>query len=152
LQKTSRPKKKWFGKQKLQTSASQSETDKAAPPLPPPEVILPHSEIETSHDRVKVATAVVVEEPVPAVHTEPVPAVQTEPVEVQATTIVQLHSKPTEGVAAIRIQKAFRGYLVYFAIFHLNRCNLFHSASLFPLSVECLYFCLQLLVRKPQLQ
>ncbi|XP_047159196.1 protein IQ-DOMAIN 2-like [Vigna umbellata] len=101
-QKTSRPKKKWFGKQKLQTSASQSETDKA-PPLPPPEVILPHSEIETSHDDVKVETAVVAE--------EPVPAVQTEPVDVQATTIVQLHSKPTEEVAAIRIQKAFRGYL-----------------------------------------
>lgn len=138
MQKTSRPKKKWFGKQKLQTSASQSETDKA-PPLPPPEVTLPHAEIETGHDHTKVETAVVAE--------EPVPAVQTAPVEVQATTIVQLHGKPTEEVAAIRIQKAFRGYLVYFAIFHLNQCNLFHSASLFPLSVECFY-----LVTKPQLQ
>lgn len=115
----------------MQTSASQSETDKA-PPLPPPEAILPHCEIETSHDGVKVETAVVVTE-------EPVPAVQTKPVDVQATTIVQLHSQPTEEVAAIRIQKAFRGYLVYFAIFHLNQCNLFHSPSLFPLSVECFH-------------
>jgi len=125
-------------------SASQSETDKA-PPLPPPEVILPQAEIETSHDRIRVETAVVAE--------EPVPAVQTAPAEVQATTIVQLHSKPTEEVAAIRIQKAFRGYLVYFAIFHLNQCNLFHSASLFPLSVEHVFtFSLQLLVKNPQLQ
>ncbi|KAK7393574.1 hypothetical protein VNO78_22132 [Psophocarpus tetragonolobus] len=101
-QKTSRSKKKWFGKQKLQTSEPHFETDKA-PPLPPPEIILTHVESETSHDCVEVATAIDGE--------EPVPSVQTTPAEAQATTIVQFDSKPTEEVAAIRIQKAFRGYL-----------------------------------------
>ncbi|KAL2323283.1 hypothetical protein Fmac_027662 [Flemingia macrophylla] len=101
-QKSSRSKKKWFGKQKLQTSESHSETDKA-PPLPPPEIILTHVECETSHDNIEVATAVDAE--------RPSPVVQTEAAEVHATTIVQLASKPTDEVAAIRIQKAFRGFM-----------------------------------------
>lgn len=100
-QKSSRS-KKWFGKQKLQTSESPSETDKA-PPLPPPEIILTHVESETSPDNVEVATAVDAE--------RPVPVVETVAAEVLATTIVQFASKPTNEVAAIRIQKAFRGYL-----------------------------------------
>ncbi|KAG4959486.1 hypothetical protein JHK87_036119 [Glycine soja] len=101
-QNSSRSKKKWFGKQKLQTSESTSQTDNA-PPLPPPEIILTHVESEISHERIEVATAV------DAV--EPVPAAQMAAAEVQATTTVQFNSKPTEEVAAIRIQKAFRGYL-----------------------------------------
>ncbi|RDY07125.1 Protein IQ-DOMAIN 1, partial [Mucuna pruriens] len=102
-QKSSRSKKKWFGKQKLQTSELHSETDKT-PPLPPPEIILTHVvEGETSHDHIEVATEVDAK--------EPVPAVQTAAAEVQPTTIVQFNSKPTDEVAAIRIQKAFRGYL-----------------------------------------
>ncbi|TKY52895.1 IQ-DOMAIN 1 [Spatholobus suberectus] len=101
-QKSSGSKKKWFGKQKLQTSELYSETDKA-PPLPPPEIILTHVESETSHDHVEVATAVNAE--------EPVPTVQTAAAEVQATATVQYNSKPKDEVAAVRIQKAFRGYL-----------------------------------------
>ncbi|XP_061350544.1 protein IQ-DOMAIN 2 [Gastrolobium bilobum] len=103
-QKSSGSKKKWFGKQKLQTSDSHLETDKT-PPLPPPEeIIVTHVENENSHDHVEVATAVDVEEPVPAVQTEAA-------AEVQATTIVQFASKPNDQVAATKIQTAFRGYL-----------------------------------------
>ncbi|KAH1227635.1 Protein IQ-DOMAIN 1 [Glycine soja] len=102
LQNSSRSKKKWFQKQKLQTSESTSQSDNA-PPLPLPEIILTHVESEINHDRVEVATAVDAE--------EPVLAVQTAAAEVQATTIVQFDNKPTEEMAAIRIQKAFRGYL-----------------------------------------
>ncbi|XP_027366371.1 protein IQ-DOMAIN 1-like [Abrus precatorius] len=102
-QKSCRSKKKWFGKQKLQTSDSYSETDKA-PPLPPPEeIIVTHVESENHHDCIEVATTVVTE--------EPVSAVQTPVAEVQAFTIIQFDSKPKDEVAAIRIQTAFRGYL-----------------------------------------
>ena len=117
----------------MQTSESTSQTDNA-PPLPPPEIILTHVESEISHERIEVATAV------DAV--EPVPAVQMAAAEVQATTTVQFNSKPTEEVAAIRIQKAFRGYLVCFATFIETNVTYFillflFSASLLPISVEC---------------
>lgn len=122
----------------MQTLESQSETDKA-PPLPPPEITLAHVESETSHDRVEIPTAVDIVE-------EPVPAVQTAAAEVQATTVVQFHCKPTEEVAAIRIQKAFRGYLVCVALQFLFKSMYLipfiyvFSAPLLPLSVECIYY------------
>ncbi|KAJ1387680.1 IQ motif, EF-hand binding site [Sesbania bispinosa] len=104
-QKSSGSKKKWFGKQKLQTSESYSETDRAPPPPPPEEIILTHVEDENSHDHdhVEVATAIDAE--------RPVPAVQTEVAEVQATIIAQPACKPKDEVAAVKIQTAFRGYM-----------------------------------------
>ncbi|KAK7267637.1 hypothetical protein RIF29_20315 [Crotalaria pallida] len=103
-QNSSKSKKKWFGKQKLQTSEAYSETDKS-PPLPAPEeIILTHVENERSIDHVvEVQTVLEAEEPVPAVQ----PAV----VEVQADVVVQIAGKPKDEVAAMMIQTAFRGYL-----------------------------------------
>ena len=93
----------------MQTSDSYSEADKT-PPLPPPEeIVITHVENENNHDHiVEVATAVDAE--------VPVPAVQTTTAEVQATTIVQVASKPKDDAAALKIQTAFRGYLVCVAI------------------------------------
>lgn len=89
------------------------ETDKA-PPLPPPEdeIILTHVENENNHNHVEVATGVEVE--------IPVPAVQTVVPEVQTTAAVQLSSEAKDEMAAIKIQTAFRGYLVILTIFFLN--------------------------------
>ncbi|KAJ1443849.1 IQ motif, EF-hand binding site [Sesbania bispinosa] len=103
--KSSKSKKKWFGKQKLQApDSSHPETDKA-PPLPPPEEIkLTEIENENSHIHVaEVATVVDVE--------EPVPSAQTAVVKVEPTTIARFAGKPKDEVAAIKIQTAFRGYL-----------------------------------------
>ncbi|KAK7285090.1 hypothetical protein RJT34_19848 [Clitoria ternatea] len=105
-QKSSKSKKKWFGKQKLQTSESYSETDKAPPPPPPEEIKLTDFENDNSHDQdhvVEVETAIETE--------ELVPSVQTTAVRVEAATIARFAGKPTDEVAAIKIQTAFRGYL-----------------------------------------
>ncbi|TKY62177.1 IQ-DOMAIN 1 [Spatholobus suberectus] len=106
-QKSSKSKKKWFGKQKLQTSVSCSETDKTPPPIPPPEEIkITDIENEISHDHdhvVEVAPAMDAE--------EPVPPVQIEPVRVEAAPIARFAGKPKDEVAAIKIQTAFRGHL-----------------------------------------
>jgi hypothetical protein len=104
-QNSSGSKKKWFGKKKLHTSDSYQETDQA-PPCPPPEedIILTHVENENNHDHVQVVTDVDVE--------VPVPDVQIQIAEVQATPIVQFTRKPpTDEVAAIKIQTAFRRYM-----------------------------------------
>ncbi|KAE9619725.1 putative IQ motif, EF-hand binding protein [Lupinus albus] len=104
-QKSIKSKKKWFGKQKLQTSEACSETDKATPLPVPEEIILTHIDNENSNDHVvEVATVSEAE--------EPVLAVQTEVAEVQATTAFVLFAgKPKDELAAMKIQKAFRGYL-----------------------------------------
>ncbi|KAK7245166.1 hypothetical protein RIF29_40001 [Crotalaria pallida] len=106
VQKSSSSKKKWFGKQKLQTLDSYSGTDEA-PPLPPPEEIkLTPNENENTHGKVvEVATTTVTEEPVP------VPAVQTTAVQVEGPKIARFAGKQKDQVAAIKIQTAFRGYL-----------------------------------------
>ncbi|OIW12128.1 hypothetical protein TanjilG_02349 [Lupinus angustifolius] len=103
-QKSSKSKKKWFGKQKLQTSEAYSETDRA-PPLPAPEeIIVTHVENENSNDHVvEVATVVEAE--------ELVLAVQTAADKVQVTAVDHLTGKPNDEVAAMRIQTAFRGYM-----------------------------------------
>lgn len=107
-QKSSKSKKKWFGKQKLQTSVSYPETDKTPPSIPPPpeEIKITDIETENSHDHdhvVEVATAMDAEEPVPSVHIEPV--------RVEPAPIARFAGKPKDEVAAIKIQTAFRGHL-----------------------------------------
>jgi len=115
LQKSSKSKKKWFGKQKLQTSVSYSEADKLppAPSVPLPEEIkVTDIENEISHDHdhvVQVVTAVEAE--------VSVPPVQIETVRVEAARIPRFAGKPNDEVAAIKIQTAFRGYLVWVTIF-----------------------------------
>ncbi|KAF7818586.1 Protein IQ-DOMAIN 1 [Senna tora] len=107
--KSNKSKKKWFGKQKLETSDSYLASDKATPPppLPPPPPEETKSfdvgnEINQVHV-VEVATSVDAE--------TPVPVVQRAAVAVQATRISRFAGKSKEEVAAIRIQTAFRGYL-----------------------------------------
>ncbi|XP_058738156.1 protein IQ-DOMAIN 2-like [Vicia villosa] len=101
--KSSKSKKKWFGKQKLQTSDPSVED--TTPPLPPPEdVRLTHNENQNNHHHVaEITTAVVTEEPGPSV---PAPVVRT-----QASVVARFAGKPKDEVAAIKIQTAFRGYL-----------------------------------------
>ncbi|XP_045819232.1 protein IQ-DOMAIN 2-like isoform X1 [Trifolium pratense] len=66
--------------------------------------MLSHVENENNHDHVEVVTDVDVE--------VPVPDVQMQTSEVRATPIVQFSSKPpTDEVAAIKIQTAFRRYM-----------------------------------------
>ena len=56
---------------------------------------------------------------------EPVPAVQIEPVRVEAAPIAHYAGKPKDEVAAIKIQTAFRGYLVWVAILIFSNINYF---------------------------
>lgn len=109
LQKSNKSKKKWFGKQKQPDSDSASLENVALAPLPPQEEVnLTDAENETiNHDySVEVATNVAVE-PVVA----PTPTA-TEVVQVITVAQPQFAGKSREEVAAIKIQTAFRGYLV----------------------------------------
>ncbi|KAI4300241.1 hypothetical protein L6164_033638 [Bauhinia variegata] len=111
--KDQKSKKKWLGKQKLQTSDSCLETDKS-PPLPTPEEIkLTDIQNENSHGHVveEVATAVDADEPVPPVQIAAVPVPAVAVARVQAARLAQFAGKSREEVAAIKIQTAFRGYL-----------------------------------------
>ncbi|KAE9590938.1 hypothetical protein Lal_00023065 [Lupinus albus] len=105
-QKSSKSKKKWFGKKKLETLGSFSGTDKASHLPPPDEIKLTQHENENIHDNVvEVATTMVAEDPVL------VPAVQTIAAAVEGARIDRFAGKPRDEVAAIKIQTAFRGYL-----------------------------------------
>jgi hypothetical protein len=105
LQKSSKSKKKWFGKQKLQTSDPSLETD-TAPPLPPPEDIkLTDIENQISHHNVAEITTAVVDE-------KPGPSVQAPVIRTEAVVVSRFAGKQKDEVAAIKIQTAFRGYLV----------------------------------------
>ncbi|OIW11206.1 hypothetical protein TanjilG_28297 [Lupinus angustifolius] len=117
-QKSSKSRKRWFGKQKLETLGSFSGTDNALSLPPPEEIKLTNHENENIHDNVvEVATTMVAEEPVPV----PVPVVQTvarvEPLtektvaNVEGVKIAWFAGKPKDEVAALKIQTAFRGYL-----------------------------------------
>lgn len=93
----------------METSEPHVETD-TSPPLPPPEeVILTHVENENNHNNVEITIAADAE--------GSIPAVQTEVAEVQATTVVQFACKPSDEVAALKIQTAFRGYMVCYTFF-----------------------------------
>lgn len=118
LQKSSKSKKKWFGKQKLLTSESNSGTDNA-PPLPPPEQIkLTDIESQNNHHHVaEVATSMDFKEPVPSV-------VQTAAVRGKAPINARFAGKSTDEVAAIKIQTAFRGYLVICVAISIQPINI----------------------------
>lgn len=105
FQKSSKSKKKWFGKQKLQTSDPSVEIDTALPLPPPEDIKLTDIENQNNHHNVAEITTVVDVE-------EPVRSVQTAVVKTQAATVSRFAGKPKDEVAAIKIQTAFRGYLV----------------------------------------
>lgn len=128
LQKSSKSKKKWFGKQKLQTSDPCLETD-TTPPLPPAEDIkLTDIENQNSHHHVaEITTAIDAE--------EPVPSVQTTVVRTEAAAVARFAGKPKDEVAAIKIQTAFRGYLVSLQSLHCFQIySVQHSRSSFLFS------------------
>ena len=108
-QKTPKSKKKWFGKHKDLDPISSS-TENAVPiptPAPPIEdVKLAEAENEQSKHAysVALATAVAAEAAVAAAHA----AAEV----VRLTTVAHFSGKSKEEVAAIKIQTAFRGYLV----------------------------------------
>jgi len=129
FQKSSKSKKKWFGKQKLQTSDPSVEID-TAPPLPPPEDIkLTDIENQSNHHHVAEITTVVDVE-------EPVHSVQTAVVKTQAAAVSRFAGKPKDEVAAIKIQTAFRGYLVCVAI-SPSFSNLFVQHSMSSFGFKC---------------
>lgn len=112
-QTTPKSKKKWFGKHKNLDPVSSS-TENAMPlpaPAPPIEdVKLTEAENEQSKHAysVALATAVAAEAAVAAAHA----AAEV----VRLTTVTRFSGKSKEEVAAIKIQTAFRGYLVLFTL------------------------------------
>lgn len=113
MQKTHKSKKKWkFGKHKdLDTISSPAETAISIPPPPPPieDVKLAENEQSKHAYSVALATAVAAE--------AAVAAAQAAAEVVRLTTVTHLSGKSKEEVAAIKIQTAFRGYLVIFECF-----------------------------------
>lgn len=112
FQKASKSKKKWFGKEK-QTLPDSSTVVTAT--VSPPRPALPVEEVkfdeveeeQTKHAySIAVATAAAAEAAVAAAHA----AAEV----VRLTTVNQFTGKSNEEVAAIRVQTAFRGYLVCF--------------------------------------
>lgn len=107
-------KKKWYGKEKdLASNSTPLETVRTSPPPPPPpqpeEVKLTVTEHEPSNHAA-------IEADTPAVSTNAAAADQVVVTEVPVTTNTQFVGKSREEAAAIRIQTAFRGYLVCFVL------------------------------------
>lgn len=139
LQKSNKSKKKWFGKQKHLGLESTSSVTVTVPPLPQhEEVNLNNVENEQSEHAYSVvdATAVAAEAAGAAGAADAAAHAAAEVV--QLTTVTRFAGKSKEEVAAIKIQTAFRGYLVCVTpIFCLFPCFL----SLFPLSLSFFYYC-----------
>lgn len=116
LQKSNKSKKKWFGKQKHLGLESTSSVTVTVPPLPQhEEVNLNNVENEQSEHAYSVAdaTAVAAEAAGAAGAAGAADAAAHAAAEVvQLTTVTRFAGKSKEEVAAIKIQTAFRGYLV----------------------------------------
>lgn len=110
LQKSDKSKEKWSGKQKYPESESTSYQPATLPPLPQPEEVkLTNGDIEQKSDAypVAVTTTAVAEASVSVA-----PPTQAAAEVVRLPTISQYAGKSRDEVAAIKIQTAFRGYLV----------------------------------------
>ncbi|CAK7342964.1 unnamed protein product [Dovyalis caffra] len=105
-QKSNKSKKKWFGKQQLDSdSTSLENVTMRSPPPQPEEVKLIEATNEENQDTYPEPVAT-------AAAAEPAPStVQTTIEVVQLTTINKYAGKSKEEVAAIKIQTAFRGYM-----------------------------------------
>ena len=107
LQKSSKSKKKWFGKQKHNSDSDAAPAESATlPPLPPQEEVkLTNVEVQPNHEHPVVVAATAAAEP-------EVIAPQAVPEVVQPPRVSRFVGKSGEEAAAIKIQTAFRGYLV----------------------------------------
>lgn len=135
LQKSNKSKKKWFGKQKHLGLESTSSETVTVPPLPQQEEVnLNNVENEQSEHAysVAVATAVAAEAAGAAVT-----AAHAAAEVVQLPTVNRFAGKSKEEVAAIKIQTAFRGYLVCVTLIFC----LFPLLSFFFSSLSFFYYC-----------
>ena len=135
LQKSNKSKKKWFGKQKHLGLESTSSETVTVPPLPQQEELnLNNVENEQSEHAysVAVATAVAAEAAGAAVT-----AAHAAAEVVQLPTVNRFAGKSKEEVAAIKIQTAFRGYLVCVTLIFC----LFPLLSFFFSSLSFFYYC-----------
>ena len=140
LQKSNKSKKKWFGKQKHLGLESTSSETVTVPPLPQQEEVnLNNVENEQSEHAysVAVATAVAAEAAGAAVAAAPVAAAHAAAEVVQLPTVNRFAGKSKEEVAAIKIQTAFRGYLVCVTLIFC----LFPLLSFFFSSLSFFYYC-----------
>lgn len=109
FQRANKSKSKWFGKQKQPIPSSASLETVSVPPIPPPEEVnFGDAEIEQSKHAYSDAAATA------AADDDAVVAAPATVEVVQLTTVSQFAGKSREEVAAIKIQTAFRGYLVQF--------------------------------------
>ena len=135
LQKSNKSKKKWFGKQKHLGLESTSSETVTVPPLPQQEEVnLNNVENEQSEHAYSVAVATAVAaEAAGAVVTAAHAAAEV----VQLPTVNRFAGKSKEEVAAIKIQTAFRGYLVCVTLIFC----LFPLLSFFFSSLSFFYYC-----------
>lgn len=117
LQKSNKSEKKWFGKEKSAVPSSPpSETVIVPHPLLPPSEEVKPIEVEdeqTKHSHsVAVATGAAAE--------AAIVAAQAAAEVVRLTSVTRFAGKSKEEVAAIKIQTAFRGYMVRLFNFWLN--------------------------------
>ena len=135
LQKSNKSKKKWFGKQKHLGLESTSSETVTVPPLPQQEEVnLNNVENEQSEHAYSVAVATAVAaEAAGATVTAAHAAAEV----VQLPTVNRFAGKSKEEVAAIKIQTAFRGYLVCVTLIFC----LFPLLSFFFSSLSFFYYC-----------
>ncbi|KAF4369298.1 hypothetical protein CsatB_017048 [Cannabis sativa] len=146
-ERSSKSKKKWFGKPThLDSDAGTAASAAALPPLPPhEEVKIADAEIEhNNHDSPPIAVA-------PAAPAEPVViATRTAPVVVPAPRVSRFAGKFGEEAAAVRIQTAFRGYLARRALRALRglvRLKLLMEGSVVKRQATNTLRCMQTLAR-----
>lgn len=113
FQKSNKSKKKWFGKRKQLISDSTASGTATLPPLRQhEEVELTNGENEQNEHAYSVAVAT-------TVAAEPaVVAAQAATEVVRVTTVTRFAGKSREEAAVIKIQTAFRGYMVYVIFFY----------------------------------
>ncbi len=118
LQKSNKSKKKWFGKQhELDSDSTPLENVRALSPSPPAPPVLPQPEevktIEATNDQNKHAYPVPIATAVAADAEPAYPPVETTMEVVRLVKVNKFAGKSNEEVAAIKIQTAFRGYMVF---------------------------------------
>lgn len=129
FQRSNKSKKKWFGKQKHLDLESTSSGTAIVPPLPvEEEVKLTNAENEQSDHAYSVAVATA------AAADAAVAAAQAATEVVRLTAVTRFAGKSREEVAAIKIQTAFRGYMVRITFFFFSFPPLFDVAIWFNTS------------------
>jgi len=118
FQRSNKSKKKWFGKQKHLDLESTSLGTVTVPPLPAEEEVkLTNAENEQRDHAYSVAVTTA-----PAADVA-VAAAQAATEVVRLTAVTRFAGKSREEVAAIKIQTAFRGYMVCVTLFLFFFCS-----------------------------